>query len=315
MSEYITKSKQNLYDIALTLYGSIEGIFDLLVSNSDVSLDMVFDKNVKLYYHEDFVINQDIVEWFNKNSLTVRNSQTQINKLNLSKDILQWVDDCNTALSKKYSSGELSEVYTFITKPYPFFDWDVWEDSEEDNTKSRAVTETLVANYFVITDEIIEYAQKISGINLKDMDETNRYDNLSIMFNNGLIVLPSKQLEREAKLDELCSPKILIQQTGKSSSITLEVLNNSFVAIDWGDNSAFEFCSYADTNTNLSHTYNDDGEHTITIYGDNKFINLDLTKINGVYYALSEIYIYHEFLSHYKSAETLNQLFIIKDKR
>ena len=33
MLQYKVRSGQNIYDVALTLYGSVEGIFDLLVSN------------------------------------------------------------------------------------------------------------------------------------------------------------------------------------------------------------------------------------------------------------------------------------------
>ena len=35
MNTYIVKSGQNLFDVAITLYGSIEGVFDLLISNKD----------------------------------------------------------------------------------------------------------------------------------------------------------------------------------------------------------------------------------------------------------------------------------------
>ena len=39
MGRYRVIAGQNLYDIALHIYGSIEGIVDLMMCNSDLSLD------------------------------------------------------------------------------------------------------------------------------------------------------------------------------------------------------------------------------------------------------------------------------------
>ena len=35
MRTYTVRTGQNIFDVALTLYGSIEGVFDLLVSNPE----------------------------------------------------------------------------------------------------------------------------------------------------------------------------------------------------------------------------------------------------------------------------------------
>ena len=51
MNKYTVKSGQNLYDIALAIYGSIEGVFDLLMSNPDISYETVFSKGAVLNYH------------------------------------------------------------------------------------------------------------------------------------------------------------------------------------------------------------------------------------------------------------------------
>ena len=39
MGNYRVITGQNIYDVALHLYGSIEGIVDLLVNNPDLSLE------------------------------------------------------------------------------------------------------------------------------------------------------------------------------------------------------------------------------------------------------------------------------------
>lgn len=42
MAQYKVRSGQNIYDVALTLYGSVEGIFDLLASNSWLNMETSF---------------------------------------------------------------------------------------------------------------------------------------------------------------------------------------------------------------------------------------------------------------------------------
>ena len=64
MAKYTVKPNQNLFDVALHLYGSIEGLFDLLISNPalNMSSDLIYGQ--ELEYHEDFVLNPSIVSEF-----------------------------------------------------------------------------------------------------------------------------------------------------------------------------------------------------------------------------------------------------------
>ena len=52
MGVYTVKPNQNLFDVALHLYGSIEGLFDLLISNPELNMtsDLVYGQ--ELIYHE-----------------------------------------------------------------------------------------------------------------------------------------------------------------------------------------------------------------------------------------------------------------------
>ena len=61
MSEYIVKHGQNIFDVALQLYGSIEGVFDLLISNPRLSMETQLEDGDVLCYHDYFVINSNIV--------------------------------------------------------------------------------------------------------------------------------------------------------------------------------------------------------------------------------------------------------------
>lgn len=61
MQKYNVTKRQNLYDVAIAIHGSVEGIFDLLVNNPDLSFDTVLEAGDELNWDEDFVINSDIV--------------------------------------------------------------------------------------------------------------------------------------------------------------------------------------------------------------------------------------------------------------
>lgn len=57
----VTKG-QNLFDVALACHGSIEGIFDLLINNDELSFASELKEGDELYWDEDFVINSTIVD-------------------------------------------------------------------------------------------------------------------------------------------------------------------------------------------------------------------------------------------------------------
>lgn len=73
MEKYVVRSGQNIYDVALTLHGTVEGVFDLLISNPTLSFDTELKSGDELRYNETFVVNQDITTWLSGNGIQVRN--------------------------------------------------------------------------------------------------------------------------------------------------------------------------------------------------------------------------------------------------
>jgi hypothetical protein len=63
MGNYKVISGQNLYDVALHIYGSIEGITDLLVCNPDLSMATMLAQGQELIYSDDYTIAPEIVAW------------------------------------------------------------------------------------------------------------------------------------------------------------------------------------------------------------------------------------------------------------
>ena len=78
MATYKVKNCQNIYDVALHIYGSIEGVFDLLISNPTLSHTSVLKSGQELEYHEGFVINPSIVNQFEEDNITPVNGERSV---------------------------------------------------------------------------------------------------------------------------------------------------------------------------------------------------------------------------------------------
>lgn len=65
MAEYKVKPGQNIFDVAIHLYGSIEGLFDLMISNTWLTMNTELIPDMKLEYHDYYVINEGIVNEIN----------------------------------------------------------------------------------------------------------------------------------------------------------------------------------------------------------------------------------------------------------
>ena len=60
MATYKVKAYQNIFDVAIHLYGSIEGLFDLLISNSWLNMTTELKAGMELEYHDYWVLNDGI---------------------------------------------------------------------------------------------------------------------------------------------------------------------------------------------------------------------------------------------------------------
>ncbi|MDR1718060.1 MAG: hypothetical protein LBS20_19660 [Prevotella sp.] len=78
MGKYTVTSGQNLFDISMHIYGSIEGIVDLMMNNSGLSLADELKAGDELVFTDDFIINKDVVSYFRMNNLTPANGERQV---------------------------------------------------------------------------------------------------------------------------------------------------------------------------------------------------------------------------------------------
>lgn len=70
MGKYTVTTGQNLYDIAIHLYGSIEGIVDLMIQNPELSLQDRLKAGDVLLFTDDFTINTDIIAYNKMHMIT-----------------------------------------------------------------------------------------------------------------------------------------------------------------------------------------------------------------------------------------------------
>lgn len=143
-------------------------------------------------------------------------------------------------------------------------------------------------------------ADWIASVNVANDDEEN------------LITLPTDQFDLEQYYTDVSTPKIMIQQSGKTTQINVQLLEGKFMAVDWGDGSSLQYEYDSDDVSNVAHIYGDDTEHLIRIYGNGEYVNLDFSEVNGIYYALQRIIIENQFNTPYPDSEMLNKLFIVK---
>lgn len=78
MAIYKVQPNQNIFDISLQLYGTIEGIFDLLITNTWLNMDMDLSTGQELEYHDDFVLNSSVVSGLANDNIVPSNGERHV---------------------------------------------------------------------------------------------------------------------------------------------------------------------------------------------------------------------------------------------
>lgn len=78
MATYKVTTNQNLFDVALLLYGSIEGLFDLLISNEWLDMETDLLPGMELEYHDYFVVNDGIKSAMSDKNLIPANRERHV---------------------------------------------------------------------------------------------------------------------------------------------------------------------------------------------------------------------------------------------
>ena len=78
MGKYRVIAGQNLYDVALHLYGSIEGVVDLLINNPELSFATTLTAGMELVYTDGFVIRTDVVAYNGLHGIVPANGERHV---------------------------------------------------------------------------------------------------------------------------------------------------------------------------------------------------------------------------------------------
>ena len=78
MATHKVTAGQNIWDVSIQLYGTIEGVFDLLISNPSLGLNTALVPGTELEYHDFFVVNKDIVSALVSENIVPANEQRNV---------------------------------------------------------------------------------------------------------------------------------------------------------------------------------------------------------------------------------------------
>lgn len=270
MSEYVVKSGENIFDIAMKLYGSIEGIIDLLICNQDVdkhtglSVADTLTPGMVLKYSEDYVINKEIAKFLSDKN--VRNGEHVYRYCDIAKFVKSYVRKYNELLIKK-----AIHVWPNAIESLESFDEDELFD---------------FLNY--VNDNAIYVKIEESDIPKTESEWVELVDSYGI-------------------IDNIESPVMVVNQYGNYSSIKF-ILLSGVVCIDWGDNTTPDIFYTHRKPIVAEHYYEDDGNHHIRMFGGiglgDDVINFefvesgslhfslfDLKEVGGIYYPMLPIFV------------------------
>lgn len=136
MATYKVTTNQNLFDVALLLYGSIEGLFDLLISNEWLDMETDLLPGMELEYHDYFVVNDGIKSAMSDKNLIPANRERHVYLKHPAEDLVFLCDvdaEADSASFVVSGSGKM------------LIDWG---DNTDLETVQLTVTQQTVEHYF-----------------------------------------------------------------------------------------------------------------------------------------------------------------------
>lgn len=136
MATYKVTTNQNLFDVALLLYGSIEGLFDLLISNEWLDMETDLLPGMEIEYHDYFVVNDGIKSAMSDKNLIPANRERHVYLKHPAEDLVFLCDVDAEADSVSFvvsGSGKM------------LIDWG---DNTDLDTVQLTVTQQTVEHYF-----------------------------------------------------------------------------------------------------------------------------------------------------------------------
>lgn len=78
MGKYKITVGQNIYDVALHTYGSIEGVTDLMINNENLSLETNLKSGDELIFSDDYIINPEVIAYYQTHHITPSSGERNV---------------------------------------------------------------------------------------------------------------------------------------------------------------------------------------------------------------------------------------------
>ncbi len=78
MGKYKVIQGQNIYDVALHIYGSVEGVTDLMVNNENLSFATDLKAGDELIYSDDYQINKEVIAYYETHDITPASGEQHV---------------------------------------------------------------------------------------------------------------------------------------------------------------------------------------------------------------------------------------------
>lgn len=136
MATYKVTTNQNIFDVALLLYGSIEGLFDLLISNEWLDMETDLVSGMELEYHDYFVVNDGMKSAMNTKNLIPANRERHVYLKHPAEELVFLCD---------IDAEEYSVSFIVSGSGSMLIDWG---DNTDLETVQLAVEQQIVEHYF-----------------------------------------------------------------------------------------------------------------------------------------------------------------------
>lgn len=113
MAEYTVKSGQNIYDVALTLYGSVEGIWDLFASNEWLTFNTPLKTGMTLNHTELCIVNPGIAEAIRAKSIKVRHGENALNRMDIKDFVIEHFTKFHKDMVDIYQATSIETLYAY----------------------------------------------------------------------------------------------------------------------------------------------------------------------------------------------------------
>ena len=324
MKKYKVRTGENIFDISLLLFGAIDGIWDLLVCNPELTIDTMLKSGDELYYDDGFVINDGISKYLVEKKADVKNGHHQIANRDVKSAIYDVMKSYSGAVSDRLAMRNMlgkdnPDVIKSIYERADTFEEsykEVLENGWLDNNQrpilrrvspirpiddgGGSATPVVVSSdgriggyessgtigAFDVTNAVLEDFSTRQGFS-NDYDEAAVDEAVDNFAKTQVSIVEVDNYDEY--FEDAVKPKCVIKQRGKYSKISVQMNSGGLFLVDWGDGSEYSKVTYSSSEIILDHNYSDASYHVITIYGIMQIHTLDLTDVSGVYYFIRPI--------------------------